>query len=1280
MKKTVLRSLRDKETAVVGIDASAGGLEALQELLSNSPKNTGATYVVIQHLSPSSKRMLSQILARETKMQVKDIRRTERPRPNTVYLISTNKALIIEKGRLASKPVIETRLSKPSIDLFFQSTAEPICPHAIDVILSGTGSDEALGLRAIRAQHSHGEVEEFVQFPKGEMNMHLKNILPDKWYDEAQALILQSIKKKTVIRGIKHPCRTEQGEGFLTLIARTRFDEASIPSLLLLSFEWQIDKTQTTQHKSISSDNKELQYQLNLSNEHLEALLEEHNTTVKGMNTLYEELQTSNEELQSTNEELESSTEELQSTNEELITVNEELMQKNIEAENLSKYLESIQNSIPVALLIVSPHLQLQRFNNAAAKIFDLDSSKIGKSLVSLPSKIAIERILPPLRSALSAGTSHKTYREIVNNEQRYYQLNINGFCNTEEKIGGAIITLLDISEQCLAEKYAERSEMQLLSMMNHSPTLIYQKDLRGQYLFVNDTFTAFFSLTREQCIGKTDEQLFDKDLAKHFRKRDIEAQNNYKHYQALEEKVHFNNADYWFLGNRTPLMTQDDIVYAVIWNAINITERKHMELEAEDARKELRLQYHLRDSLLHQRADYVAAIDKEFNYLMVTPAYSDIIRELYNVDTKEGDNLKIVLQKNTETLKWHIELWDRALNGERFTDIFEYNRTSGESRYLKYEMIPVRHHDNSILGAAVFARDITIRKKAELALKYSEQVYRSLIKKTDTGYVTLDLEGRVLDANPEYVRLSGFRNLPQIQGRSPLDWTHPEDIETHQEELKNVIAGGDMKNLQLRFRDLGGRITPVESNATILETLKGKQIIIWCRDIKKRVEQQRKIEQMAYYDSLTGLENRMMLTQQLKKAIQLAERHDGRLAVMFVDLDRFKHINDSLGHEVGDEVLQRVAERLKSSVRASDTVGRLGGDEFLCVVSELTDVEHDSICISQKLLRALSQPYKIGAHELHLSASIGISIYPDNGTDATTLIKNADAAMYQIKENGRDDYVFYSPAMNDRSHAFVSMGNKLRSALAKGQLELHFQPQYRLSNSEMVAAEALLRWRHPEQGMIPPATFIPVAEDIGLMKALGHWILEKTCVQLQQWQLKKLPVVPISINVSARQCRDKWVEEEVLHCLEKHNIHPKLLQLEFTESTLIANSQEARTMLRKLKTLGIKTAIDDFGTGYSSLSYLKQFPIDKLKIDKSFILDIGRDEGDETIVAAIIGLAKNLKMSVLAEGVETKEQLRFLKGLECDEAQGFYYHTALEGKRFLQLLLQRKRSNATFA
>jgi len=1023
------------------------------------------------------------------------------------------------------------------------------------------------------------------------------------------------------------------------------------------------DSPPISTQKSTTDDNSELQHQLNLCKEYLESVIQAHHIAEKEMNDI--------------NEELKAATDKIQSTNKNLLSTNKELMQKNTEAENMSKYLKSIQNSIPVALLIVGPHLQLQQFNKTAAKIFGLDSTKIGESLVSLTSKVVIEHILPPLRSALSTETSPKTYRGIVNNEQHYYQFNIEGFCNIEEKVIGAIITLLDISEQYMAEKLAEQSEMQLLSMMNHSPTLIYQKDLGGMYLFVNDTFTAFFSVTRERCIGKTDEQLFGQDLSKHFRKRDLEAQNTYENYQTLEEKIHFNNSDYWFLGNRTPLMSQDGVVNAVIWNAINITERKRVELEAEEARKELRLQYHLRDSLLHQRADYVAAIDKEYNYLMVTPAYSDIMSELYDVDTKEGDNLKVVLQNNSEALKWNIELWDRALNGERFTDAFEYRRAGGESRYLKYEMIPVRHHDDSILGAAVFARDITIRKKAELALLYSEQVYRSLIRKTDTGYVTLDLDGRVLDANPEYVRLSGFKNLSQIQGCSPLDWTHPEDIETHQDELKNVIVGGDMKNLQLRFRDLRGHIIPVENNATILETLKGKQIIIWCRDIKQRVEQQRKIEQMAYYDSLTGLENRIMLTQQLKKAIQLAERHNGRLAVMFVDLDRFKHINDSLGHEVGDEVLQRVAARLKSSVRASDTVGRLGGDEFLCVVSELTDVEHDSICISQKLLRALSQPYQIGAHELHLSASIGISIYPENGTDATTLIKNADAAMYQIKENGRDDYVFYSPAMNDRSHAFVSMGNKLRSALAKGQLELHFQPQYRLSNSEMVAAEALLRWRHPEQGMISPAIFIPVAEDIGLMRSLGHWILEKTCLQLQQWQLKKLPVVPISINVSAKQCRDKWVEEEVLHCLEKHNIDPTLLQLEFTESSLIANSQEARTMLRKLKTLGIKTAIDDFGTGYSSLSYLKQFPIDKLKIDKSFILDIGRDEGDETIVAAIIGLAKNLKMSVLAEGVETKEQLRFLKRLNCDEAQGFYYHTALESERFLRLLIQRKRSYA---
>ncbi|MEN8131354.1 MAG: EAL domain-containing protein [Pseudomonadota bacterium] len=829
---------------------------------------------------------------------------------------------------------------------------------------------------------------------------------------------------------------------------------------------------------------------------------------------------------------------------------------------------------------------------------------------------------------------------------------------------------------QKIAENSTQYSEVNLLSMMDHSPTLIYQKDLEGRYSFINDTFSRFFSVTREQCLGKTDEQLFDPRLARHFREHDTEAQNQDGNRKTREEKIRFNETDYWFLSSRLPLISRNGVVNSILWNAINITAKKRIEHKAKNAGQELSLQYHLRDSLLNQRADYVAAIDHNFNYLMVTPAYAEIMQELFGVECKEGHNLKISLRKSPENLDWFTDLWDRALRGERFSDIFEYAEANGETRYLKYEMIPVRHSDHSILGAAVFARDITSRKKAELALQYSEQVYRSLIEKTDTGYVTLDLGGKVLDANPEYVHLSGHESLSQILGRPPVDWTHPDDIETHEKELNKVASRGDLKNLHLRFVDSGGQITPVESNASMLETLKGEQIIIWCRSIKKRVEQQRKIEQLAYYDSLTGLENRILLTQQLKKAIQRAERHGERLAVMFVDLDRFKHINDSLGHEVGDVVLQRVAKRLKITIRASDTVGRLGGDEFLCVVSELSDVEHDSISIAQKLLQTLGQPYRVGEHELHLSASIGISIYPDNGTDASTLIKNADAAMYQIKESGRDDYVFFSPAMNDRSHTFVVMANKLRSALANGQLELHFQPQYRLSNSEMVAAEALLRWHHPEQGTISPAIFIPVAEDIGLMKSLGHWILENTCAHLQQWRSQNLPLVPISINVSARQCRDKWVEDEVLHCLQKYDIDPKYLQLEFTESSLISNSCKAKTMLKELKALGISIAIDDFGTGYSSLSYLKQFPIDKLKIDKSFILDIGCDEGDETIVTAIIGLAKNLKLSVLAEGVETEAQLNFLKNLNCDEAQGFYYHRALDSNHFLQLLSQRKNKS----
>jgi diguanylate cyclase (GGDEF)-like protein len=388
----------------------------------------------------------------------------------------------------------------------------------------------------------------------------------------------------------------------------------------------------------------------------------------------------------------------------------------------------------------------------------------------------------------------------------------------------------------------------------------------------------------------------------------------------------------------------------------------------------------------------------------------------------------------------------------------------------------------------------------------------------------------------------------------------------------------------------------------------------------------------------------------------------------MYLDLDGFKHINDSLGHAAGDKMLQSVAARLVSCVRSSDTVSRLGGDEFVVLLSEISHAADASIT-ARKILTALNPPHLVDDTQLHITLSIGLSAYPDDGHDAETLIKNADTAMYQAKETGRNNYRFYTKAMNVRAIERQAIEAELCLALERKELVLHYQPKVSLETGEITGIEALVRWVHPERGLVPPAQFIPIAEDSGLILPIGKWVLREACRQVKEWIDAGLHVVPVSINVSSLEFRSGDFVEGLRAILKETGLDPSYLELELTETALMQHVESTTSVLRTLKSIGVRLAVDDFGTGYSSLSYLKKFPIDTLKIDRSFVRDIRSDTDDATIVSAVITMAKSLKKCVIAEGVETEDQVQFLQSCGCNQAQGFYFSRALAAEYFANLL-----------
>lgn len=433
-------------------------------------------------------------------------------------------------------------------------------------------------------------------------------------------------------------------------------------------------------------------------------------------------------------------------------------------------------------------------------------------------------------------------------------------------------------------------------------------------------------------------------------------------------------------------------------------------------------------------------------------------------------------------------------------------------------------------------------------------------------------------------------------------------------------------------------------------------------------------MKHLAEHDALTDLPNRMLLRDRITQAIATAHRNGTLVAVVFLDLDQFKHINDSLGHAIGDKLLQSVAARLTGCVRSTDTVSRQGGDEFVVLLSEVKHAA-DAGNMARKILTALTACHALEGSDLYVTASIGVSTYPEDGDDAEILLKNADTAMYQAKEKGRNNYQFFKKEMNLRAVNRQSLEGGLRDALQNHQFVLHYQPKISLTTGAISGVEALIRWLHPHLGLLPPLEFLPIAEDCGLIVPIGRWVLGEACRQVQEWTIAGLRFVPVAVNVSSLEFRSEGFLDNVRTILRIAGLNPRYLELELTETVLMQHAESTLTVLRALKSIGVRLAVDDFGTGYSSLSYLKRFPIDCLKIDQSFVRDITSGSDDVPIVRAVITMAKSLRQQVVGEGVETEAQMRFLQTHGCDEAQGYYFSMPLAAEHFAKLLKPHMRS-----
>lgn len=531
---------------------------------------------------------------------------------------------------------------------------------------------------------------------------------------------------------------------------------------------------------------------------------------------------------------------------------------------------------------------------------------------------------------------------------------------------------------------------------------------------------------------------------------------------------------------------------------------------------------------------------------------------------------------------------------------------------------------------------------------------YLNTAAETMTGWIKEDALGRPISEIMPIVH--GVTRAPEI---NPVE-----------SAIKQNTAVGMAAGTILIRRD--GSEVAIEDSAAPIHNLNGhiSGAVIVFHDVSDAKAMTLKMAHLAQYDFLTNLPNRVLLNDRIEQAIVLAARQGKQLAVLFLDLDNFKHINDSLGHAVGDQLLQAVAQRLRACVRSSDTVSRLGGDEFVVLILEEDRAERAALN-ADKIIAALAESYTVSGQQLHVTTSIGISVYPADAHNAETLIQNADTAMYQAKKNGRNNYQFFKTEMNVRAVERQIIEAHLRKALTQRQFVLHYQPQINLSSGLIIGAEALLRWTHPQWGLVQPDRFIKIAEDCGLIVPIGRWVLQEACAQAKRWQKAGLQPGSIAVNISAVEFRHKNFVEGVRAILIATRLEAKFLQLEITESVLMQDAESSVATLNELKDMGVQLALDDFGTGYSSLSYLKRFPIDILKIDQSFVQDIGTTNGDGVIVSAVIAMGASLQQRVVAEGVEEPRQLDFLRERHCEEGQGFLFSRPLESVQFEALLAQ---------
>jgi len=777
-----------------------------------------------------------------------------------------------------------------------------------------------------------------------------------------------------------------------------------------------------------------------------------------------------------------------------------------------------------------------------------------------------------------------------------------------------------------------------------------------GQITDANPFVCALLGYTRHELLGK---QLWEIGSLRHVaasKDAFLELQaNEYIRYDHLPlETKDQRHIDVEFVSN----VYQVNGTKVIQCNIRDITARKRTEAELQRAEEKF-------SRLLEAAPDAMVIVDHQGKIRFVSSQTEMLFgyrrEELYGRTIEIllperfranhiGDRRNYFVDPKTRLMGKGLELYGLHKDGTEFS--------------VDISLSPLHTKEGDLVTAAI--RDSSERKRGEA----SRSQLAAIVESSDDAIISKTLDGRIVSWNDGAEHTYGY-TADEVTGH-PISILLPADRPDEMSQILDRLRRGErVKHYETVHARKDGRKIDVSLTVSPIRTIASDEIIgasIIARDVTEQKRAEEYVRYLAQHDTLTGLPNRLLFRDRIVQAIAQARRNQQHVAVAFIDLDRFKEINDSLGHEIGDQLLSLAAKRLQDCLREGDTVARLGGDEFVVSLPELINPE-DALSAATKILEALREPFLIDTHELHVSGSIGISLYPSDGADADTLMRAADTAMYHAKENGRDNCQFFTKSLNDAAQRRLLIASRLHQAVKHGEFFLHYQPQINLENGRIFACEALLRWQQPELGLISPNEFITVAEEMGLIVPIGEWVLRQACEQLKRWRSGGYPSLCIAVNISPIQLRRPAFPELVSLILHETDLPPEALVLELTESVLTMQSSENFVALEQIASMGIGLAVDDFGTGYSSLTYVQRFPITILKIDQSFIDGIGSDEGDIAIVAAIIAMAQSLRLQIIAEGVETIEQANFLKAHGCLAAQGFHYNHAISAEALTELL-----------